>query len=735
MTILQNAIARFAKSHNTTRIPVTSSRDSGGVGGFGGFSLGTSSRADELGAMQANAWLFSVINVISTGLSSASWQVFQKETARGTGRVEIFDSPAATLWDNPSPFYTRPEFCNLLGNHWSSVGEMWMVKIRSSVGGIPVELQPVRPDRMFPIASPTNFISGYEYRIGNDRIPLDLDDVIYTRRPSPLDPYRGIGPVGSVMLDISSEKSAAAWTANAFQNDATPGGVLEFDEELDEDEFKRVTQHWRDSHKGVNNARRVAVLERGTYHPISFSPSDMQMNDLRKLNRDLILGAFGMPHSMVGISENVNLANAREAEVIFSRWILSPLLGFLQASLNQYLMPEFSDRERFAFVDPVPPNMEANLQRSVQGQRAGILTTNESRALLGFGSLDTGGDELAGLPFGSEAQQEAIRLYGAGIVNRNESRALLGLPGATEGGDVYATDQSGPVQLGIDGQTIVKAAANPLYPDTINAEENALEALWRDVFAREVADVIEYLSGGPETRSIAKLEPGATVGYPWDWHEKYSAEVEAQLAAMYSEAFLEAFAAVEQPALQQMASTFARERGAQLLRIDGDFSIAAQTRQRVNDLVGNAIDNGDPLQVIQKSLKEDFAFSPARAERVARTETATALGQGQRGAGLLQGRNQKRWRTQGDGHVDNVGICTPNAGQGWIGFTESFQSGHDTIPGHVSCRCTVTYRTLVEDVFCPTCTKRMTVRKVALSPDQAGPLVYCGRCKSSFEVI
>ncbi len=711
MTFLTNAIANF-KAHNTSRLPVTTSR--GGVSGLlDAFVQGGTSRTAELQSMSASAWLFSTINVIGTGLSSARWQVFLKETGRGAEREEVFGSPALMLWNDPSPFYTRPEFNKLISNHYSSTGEMWMVKIRDQVMGLPIELQPVRPDRMFPIPSPDEFLVGYEYRLGSERIPLDLDDVIYTRNPHPTDPYRGISPISSITLDIASEKSAAAWTASAFQNDATPGGVLEFEETLDDDQFDNVMKHWRESHRGVNNARRIAVLERGKYKAVSFSPRDMQMNDLRHLNRDLILGAFGMPKAMLGITEDVNRANAEAAEVVFARWILEPLLTLLEASLNQYLIPEFNDREEFAFVDPVPANREADSRDAITGYKNDVLTLNEARLRMREGSVPDG---------------DMFR------------RELTPAPAPNGGG---VTLEAVPIKA----LPAAKAEDNPLYPDDVNREESAMERGWRLRLEQEADDIADFLEqfivetsfdfdgdGKEKTRrSVLKLEPSDIEGYDWKWAEKYGAAVEVELASAFTEAALAEFPLMDPPALQQLASTFARDRGAQLLRLTGDESVMAATRGAVNDLVSEAILNGDSLQTIQRSLRDDFMFSTQRAERVARTETATALGQGQKGAALEQGRNQKRWRTQGDANVSRT-ICAPNARQDWIGVTQTFQSNHDTIPGHVNCRCNVVYRTVVEEVYCPTCEKRMPVNGVVLRSDQDGPQVYCRFCKETFEV-
>ncbi len=47
---------------------------------------------------------------------------------------------------------------------------------------------------------------------------------------------------------------------NMFANDARPGGVLKFKDELSEAEFNRLREAWRKQYTGPSNAHRVAVI-------------------------------------------------------------------------------------------------------------------------------------------------------------------------------------------------------------------------------------------------------------------------------------------------------------------------------------------------------------------------------------------------------------------------------------------------------------------------------------------
>ena len=134
---------------------------------------------------------------------------------------------------------------------------------------------------------------------------------------------------------------------------------------------------------------------------------------------------------------------------------------------------------------------------------------------------------------------------------------------------------------------------------------------------------------------------------------------------------------------QRLAAEYAQHRGARLLRLDGDLNMVTFTRERVNQLVSQTIEQGDSLQALQKALREDLAFSRERARTVARTETATAQGQGAKGAAIVQGRDEKHWVTQGDDAVE--GDCLENEAAGWTDIGQPFPTGVDTIPQHPNC--------------------------------------------------
>ena len=582
----------------------------------------------------------------------AEWRLWRQRP--GGERDEVIDHPLLDLWERPNPFFTQEEFVEVSQQHIDLTGESFWLIVRNAAGG-PAELWPIRPDRMRIIPSVTEFIDHYEYIIGSTKIPLDTEDVIFLRMPSPLDPYRGMGPVGSIMTDVETERMAATWSRNFFRNSAEPGGIITFPDELNDDQFAKQSMRWREQHQGVANAHRVAVLEGGaTWTDRKLTQRDMQFEQLRRLNRDTIMGAFGMPNSVMGVTENVNRANAEAGEVMFARWLVRPRLTRIMGALNKRLIEPVDPTLRMSFVDPVPQNRELLLEEATGAFKEQILTRNEARRRLGEPDLeDERGDEFAS-------------------------------PSAGGGG----------FAAGFQRRTIVIRAVDPqeLKPEADPAE-NFIEAGWVRRLALEADRLVAFLEElegrSPESllvtgKGVTKVEISDLGGFDWDWWTLYGDEVVDELSRAFSTILGAQLPDMPAEEVQRLAGEYANARGARLLRLDGDLNLMQETRRVVNQVVATSIEAGQSLAQLQIDLRENFAFSPARAARVARTETATALGQGSKRAALVQGRDEKAWITQGDLLVSQV-VCAPNEAQGWIKVTDPFQSGHDTIPGHVNC--------------------------------------------------
>jgi HK97 family phage portal protein len=339
--------------------------------------------------------IFTIVDRNAETFASVDWRLYTKSpTGADEDRTEVVKHPALGLVNNPNPFTTGHEFRYNWSQHLDLVGEGYWLSASSPVmPGLPLELWMISPDQMFPVPDPVEFLKGWIYR-GPDgqTIPLSNEEVFDTRRPHPKDPYRGVGPIQALFVDIEASRQASRWNLNFFKNSAEPGGIIEFENGLTDPEWDEFVARWDEQHKGVDNAHRIATIERGKWVNRSFSMRDMQFTELRRASREQFLFAFGFPKTMAGQTEEVNRATALAAKAVHADAVTIPKLTRFKRILNERLLPRFAGGEALEFDhdEPVPADPEqVNADRDSKVQAVATLVTsgaplNESLELVGL---------------------------------------------------------------------------------------------------------------------------------------------------------------------------------------------------------------------------------------------------------------------------------------------------------------------------------------------------------------
>lgn len=370
---------------NRTPVPYVASQRSGT--GFFARSTATDQTA-QLAAMGNLGTLFSIVNRASTAQAQVEWKLYRKRSdgRRVLGpssdtRIEITRHQALAVWNKPNPFMTQSEFMEALAQHIELTGEGWFVANSNDILPFPTEIWIPRPDRMTIVPSKEDFIAGYVYNSPDgEKVPLESEQVVMVRVPNPMDPYRGMGAVQTILTDAHSIQASTEWSARFFANSAEPGGIIEIPEGMDDEQFTQFQRRWSDTHKGVNNAHRVGLLENGAkWVSNSYSMRDMQFAELRTVSREVIREALGMSKTMLGLTEDVNRATAEAAEFVFAKWFLVPRLDRIRDALNNDFLPMFGaagEGVEFDYVSPVPEDLDREAAERTSKVAAAVALVN-----------------------------------------------------------------------------------------------------------------------------------------------------------------------------------------------------------------------------------------------------------------------------------------------------------------------------------------------------------------------
>ncbi len=315
-----------------------------------------------------NGTVFSIVSLLAEAQAAPEWHLYKKPKQDGrvrytTGdqgsdqRVEVVNHAALKLWTNPNNFHTRFEFCEGAGQHAELTGETIWVLDRENGLNFPTSMWYVRPDRMTPIPSTTDFMVGWVYTgPGGEQVPLQMDEVILEKRPDPTDSYRGMGPVAAIVPNIEQQRYAVEYQRNLFINGADPGGIISTPNKLSQPEFDELVDRWREGHKGIARAGAVGVMENGaTWMPGGQTNKDLEYGNLRLANRDELREAWRVHKHMLGTVDDVNRANAVTAKEDFNDTLAVPRLNRRRDTLNSKLLGMFGATGEGVEFDYDPP--------------------------------------------------------------------------------------------------------------------------------------------------------------------------------------------------------------------------------------------------------------------------------------------------------------------------------------------------------------------------------------------
>jgi hypothetical protein len=100
-------------------------------------------------------------------------------------------------------------------------------------------------------------------------------------------------------------------------------------------------------------------------------------------SRDEILSLFRVPKSILGITDDVNRANADASVYIFALRTIKPLMQKMVDTLNEFLLPDYEEGLTLDFDNPVPEDRVAEIAEFTAGYGK-WLSRNEIRAREGL---------------------------------------------------------------------------------------------------------------------------------------------------------------------------------------------------------------------------------------------------------------------------------------------------------------------------------------------------------------
>ena len=303
------------------------------------------------------------------------------------GQAELGAHAFLDLLAKPNPAQTRRELLETVTAYLLVAGNAYVEA--QTLDGTPRELVALRPDRVQVIPGAKGWVEAYRYSAGGAFVNLPAENVLHLKLFNPLDDYYGLSPFEAAAQSLDTHNAASAWNKAMLDNAARPSGALVFsggDGQLSTQQYDRLKSELQDNFQSAANAGRPMVLEGGLdWKEMGFSPKDMDfINSKNNAAREIAL-AMGVPPMLLGIPGDNTYSNYAEANRVFWRQTVIPILRRVTDALSQFVGLQFEEGLRLDLdLDQVEALSHDRDALWARVNAASFLTDAEKRQAVGY---------------------------------------------------------------------------------------------------------------------------------------------------------------------------------------------------------------------------------------------------------------------------------------------------------------------------------------------------------------
>jgi HK97 family phage portal protein len=360
------------------------------VGAWASFGFGSPATNNRAYLDNNKNWVYVCVHRIALTMAGTNFRLMKYDKAGKD--TEVFDHAALKLLQQPNAFQTQRELIYMLVAHQELTGNAYLKKDTELN---PTKIVPLMPDKVTVVVnSDQTDIDGYKFSQGKTITPKEI---IHLKYPSVDNPFVGSGVLSGIVEWVDSDNLLTGFNRSLFKNGARLTGILETNATT-QDKLDLARVSFEEKYMGAGNSFKVAALPKDwSFKTDGLTPVDVSYTEQDLNNRNKILSAFGVPKSVLGITEDVNRANAEASNYVFMMFTIKPKLDALCDYLNERFLPSFKGTENmyFTYDNVVPENQDYDLrhhQTALAGQS--WETINEARAAYGLAPIENGDSVL-----------------------------------------------------------------------------------------------------------------------------------------------------------------------------------------------------------------------------------------------------------------------------------------------------------------------------------------------------
>jgi phage portal protein BeeE len=551
-------------------------------------------------------WVRAAERLITGKGSSIGWHLedAEGETIGDDAAEQQLD--VVRLMETPSPNLTRRELWALTLRHMGLVGDaFWYLDEREALAGTPRQILYVNPARMVPALDKLGNLVGWimdgDRPNGRQPVGFEPDEILHFRLDPADDGPLGIGLVQSALSKLHLTEKADMHAAKTMgAGGRKPGVIMPTSEKgsFSSEEYAAIVREMRNVTDSPDAAKKSLIFKTPvTYSDAGVAPKELQLTELMQLGRDDVIALWGVPPSQLGIAGPAGLNSGdkdKYAEAALWQNAIGPRLEAFRETL------QFGLLDRYAKLGS-PVSLQLHLPTF----------DDEAPKVEMVGALIRAG-------FDPQASLKAVGL---------QEIQHTGLAPVTVQPVGLGNLNTGPTDLADSADIVAKAKVDPRTHLLGLRQRSAVS--WEPKLRRTAAQLLNEMRD--ELAKRVEDKHGHLVAKPKDTHAWFDDEywinklaegilgAETDLAADVSKRIDRALQREGKAGFLDNVLDFVRQRG--VVRVKG---IVDTTRDLLQSIISDGISNGLSPAELGRNVREATAFDEARAETIARTETAYA---------------------------------------------------------------------------------------------------------------
>lgn len=230
-------------------------------------------------------------------------------------------------------------------------------------------------------------IAGYSRQLGEEAQDLTPDEMVAVFLPdASIECGPGRSPAEVALSAAGLLRSQNDFAQSFFERGAIPAVVVTVEGNPPDEDMDRLERWWKRLLTGARGAWESVFVRAGIKPQVIGQPvKDLAMPELMGQARQQIAVSFGVPEDYLTTGAS-NYATAREHRVSFWRDTIIPQAKLIEAALNRQLFAPSGLAFRFLYenLEAMQQDEATKATAMVQLVKAGVITTDEARAMLGI---------------------------------------------------------------------------------------------------------------------------------------------------------------------------------------------------------------------------------------------------------------------------------------------------------------------------------------------------------------